>query len=79
MIFPILKIKFIMIPALKHNIVFSNITATPKRNFVTLFGNFTETKLYSTRNSYWRVLKIGNGLKNQKWRIPEMSVVIKNV
>ena len=61
--FPILKIKFIMIPALKHNIVFGNITATPKRNFVTLFGNFTETKLYSTRNSYWRVLKIGNGLK----------------
>ena len=45
MIFPILKIKFIMIPALKHNIVFGNITATPKRNFVTLFGNFTETKL----------------------------------
>ena len=35
-----------MISALKHIIVFSNITATQKRNFVKFFRNFSEAKLY---------------------------------
>ena len=57
--FPILKIKFIMISALKHFIVLSTITATSKRNFLTFFSrNFTETKLYSIWNSFWHVLKM---------------------
>ena len=43
---------------LKHILVFSNITATWKQNFVTFFRNFTESKLYSTWNSYWHVLKL---------------------
>ena len=47
-----------MISGLKHIIVFSNITATSKQNFVTFFRNFTELKLYSTWNSNWHVLKL---------------------
>ena len=39
-------------------IVFRNITVTSKRNFVTFFRNFTETKLCSTWNSYCHVLKM---------------------
>ena len=46
-----------MISELKLVIVFSNIIATPKRNVVTFFKNFTETALYSSWNSYWHVLK----------------------
>ena len=52
--FPILKIKFILISALKHIIiVYSNITATSKR-----CRNFTKAKMYSTWNSNWHPLKI---------------------
>jgi len=47
-----------MISALKRSIVFSNITATQVRNFVTFFRNFTEAKSYFTWNSYWHVIKM---------------------
>ena len=62
-----------MISALKHILVFRNITTTSKQ-FLTFFLIFTKVKLCSTWNPYWLIENkmftiIGNG--SLKW-FPEM-------